>query len=111
MQDRKLRTMLILLAASACFSSAQIQSGSATVMEGIITVSPSRPGPTRENIPNSAPVAKATFTVATQSGVVTTFTTDDEGRFRVSLQPGRYTVSLQNRKSGIGRFGPWDVEV
>ena len=111
MPSRKGRIILALLTVSACVSSAQTQSESATGVEGVITISPSRPGPTRAGIPNSAPLAKTTFAVENESGLVAAFTTDDEGRFRVSLNPGHYTVSLKNRQSGIGHFGPWDVDV
>jgi hypothetical protein len=111
MQFRKGRIILALLTVSACFSSAQTQSESASGVEGVITVSPSRPGPTKAGIPNSAPVAKTTFAVENENGMVASFTTDDEGRFRVSLNPGHYKVSLKNRKIGIGHFGPWDVDV
>jgi hypothetical protein len=42
---------------------------------------------------------------------VTSFTTDDQGRFRVPLAPGHYTVSKEGKKRGIGRFGPFPVDV
>jgi hypothetical protein len=101
----------ILLVVSACFSSAQTPSESVTGIEGVITISPSRPGPARVGIPSSAPVAKTAFAVENKAGVVASLTTDEEGRFRVLLSPGHYTVSLKDRKGGIGRFGPWDVDV
>ena len=111
MHYQRLGMILALQAVSVCFSTAQTNSGSATGIEGVITISPSRPGPAREGMANSVPLAKMTFAVENKSNMVASFTTDDEGRFRVSLNPGHYTVSLKNRKSGIGRFGPWDVEV
>jgi hypothetical protein len=42
---------------------------------------------------------------------VTSFTTDRDGRFRVSLPPGSYTAELKDRKPGIGQFGPFAFEV
>jgi hypothetical protein len=27
------------------------------------------------------------------------------------LPPGRYTVSLKGKKTGVGRFGPFEVDV
>jgi len=38
-------------------------------------------------------------------------TTDDDGRFRVSLPPGHYRVSLKGKKAGVGKYGPFEVNV
>ena len=57
------------------------------------------------------PLANATFVVENKKGTATSFTTDDQGRFRISLAPGHYTVSLKDKKGGIGRYGPFDVDV
>jgi hypothetical protein len=91
------------------FSSAQTRSESGTGLEGVVTVSPIHPGPTREGIPNSGPLANCTFAVQNEKGTVTSFTTDDQGRFRIPLAPGHYTVSMKER--GIRRCGPFDVDV
>ena len=42
---------------------------------------------------------------------MTSFTTDDQGRFRLSLDPGHYTVSLKEKKARIGRYGPFAADV
>jgi hypothetical protein len=57
------------------------------------------------------PLANATFTVESERGIITSFTTDEEGHFRISLNPGHYTVSAKDKKSGIRRYGPFDVDV
>ena len=57
------------------------------------------------------PLPNATFGVENNNGEVASFTTDDQGRFRASLAPGHYKVSLKGRKSSIGRFGPFEVDV
>jgi hypothetical protein len=101
---------LLLIVMASCFSSAQTQSESPTGIEGVITIAPTHPGPVREGIPSSAPLANAAFTVANEKGTVTSFTTDAQGRFRISLAPSRYQVS-QNGKTGIRRCGPFEVEV
>lgn len=80
-------------------------------IEGVITVSPIQGGPTREGAPNSKPLPNTDFVVQNEKGVVTTFTTDDQGTFRVSLPAGHYAVSKKGEKAGIGRFGPFDVDV
>jgi hypothetical protein len=82
-----------------------------TGIEGVIMISPIHPGPIREGVPDSKPLPNAVFTVQSEKGEAATFTTDTNGKFRVSVPPGHYTVSLQGRKRGVGSFGPFDVEV
>ena len=100
---------LIVMAVSV--STGQTPAGGESGIEGVITVSPANPGPVRAGAPLSVPFANATFVVANNNGEVASFTTDDQGRFRSSLPPGHYKVSLKGRKSSIGRFGPFDVDV
>src|SRR6266446_5724255 len=103
-----MKLILVLIAMS--LSSGQIQSESATGLEGVITISPIQPGPTREGVPSSAPLANATFEVANEKGMLISFTTDAQGHFQISLVPGHYTIS-QRGKTGIRRCGPYDVDV
>ena len=93
-----------------CAAAGQTPSGVESGIEGTITISPAKPGPTRIDA-GSVPLANATFVVENNNAEVASFTTDDKGHFRVSLPPGHYKVSLKGRKSSIGRFGPFDVEV
>src|SRR5213592_1181723 len=88
MQFRKFRIILVLLVMSSCFSSGQTQSEPGTGIEGVITFGPTQGGPIRPGIPSSAPLANATFVVENEKGAVASFTTDGQGRFRVSLTPG-----------------------
>lgn len=62
-------------------------------------------------VPDSRPLANTEFVVENASGTVASFKTDDEGKFRISLAPGHYTVSLKSGKRAIGRYGPFDVDV
>jgi hypothetical protein len=108
----KFPIILVFLVMAACFSSGQTQSGSGTGIEGVITFSPTQPGPIRADAPSSKPLANATFIVENGKGAeVASFTTDEQGRFRVPLAPGRYTVSKEGKKGGIGHYGPWDIDV
>jgi len=100
---------LVFMAACAC--TGQTPPGGESGIEGTITISPARPGPVREGEAASIPLANATFVVENNQGEVASFTTDDKGHFRASLSPGHYKVSLQGRKSRIGRFGPFEVDV
>jgi hypothetical protein len=112
MRFRKFRIMLVLLVMSGCFCSGQTQSGSGTGIEGVITFSPTQGGPIRADTPSSKPLANATFVVENEKGAeVASFTTDDQGRFRVPLTPGHYAVSKEGKKHGIGYYGPFDVDV
>ena len=102
----------MFLVMSGCFSSGQTQSGSGTGIEGVITFGPTQGGPIREDTPSSKPLANATFVVENEKGAeVASFTTDDQGRFRVPLTPGHYTVSREGKKHAIGHYGPFDVDV
>jgi hypothetical protein len=96
---------------SAVFSSAQTPSEAETGIEGVITISPAQPGPVRADGPTSRPLANASFAVESEKGEVASFTTDTQGHFRTSLRPGHYKVSMKGRKSSIGRFGPFEVDV
>jgi hypothetical protein len=110
MQLPRLSIALAVLIMCANFLPGQTHSGSETGLEGVITIDPSRPGPVRADAPSS-PLANAAFIVESQKGEITSFTTDDQGRFRMPLGPGHYKVSLKGKTSGIGRFGPFEVDV
>jgi Carboxypeptidase regulatory-like domain len=103
--------ILGLVFMDACACTGQTPSGGESGIEGIITISPARPGPVRADEAASVPLADATFAVENNNGEVASFTTDQQGRFRMSLPPGHYKVSLKGRKSTIGRFGPFEVDV
>ena len=108
----KLLLCLALLVTYGSMSSGQIDPDRGTGIEGVITVSPTRPGPIRagSDIPNAAPLPNALFSVENEKGKVTSFTTDNQGRFRVSLKPGHYVVVLAGH-----RFprpcGPFEINV
>ncbi len=82
-----------------------------TGIEGVITVGPTHGGPVRPGMISSKPLANVTFVVGNDTGAVAEFTTDAQGRFTVSLGPGHYTVTKKDRQKGIGRYGPFDVDV
>lgn len=116
--DMKTNRLMISLfiALLSCSSSANAeptpQPDNAAGVEGVISVSPVHGGPVRRGVPNSRPLANTAFIVENEKGMVASFQTDEQGRFRISLAPGRYTVSLKDRKGGkIGRYGPFPVEV
>ena len=110
----QLRIFLIAIAVLIMcggFLSAQTQSGSETGIEGVIAISPIKAGPVRADAPSSRPLANTAFVAENQKGEVASFTTDGQGRFRIPLGPGHYKVSLKERTSSIGRYGPFEVDV
>ena len=103
-----IRSSFVLFAMAALTVFGQPQSGSPSGIEGVVTVGPIRPGPIRAGAetPNSIPFAQASFVVKNEKSSVTSFTTDDLGRFHVALLAGHYTVSLT-----VGRQNSFDVDV
>jgi hypothetical protein len=81
-----------------------------TGIEGSVSISPIHGGPSKVGEANSGPLRNTQFVVENAAGVVVSFQTDEEGRFRVPLPPGRYTVRRATVKR-IGRCGPFEVEV
>jgi len=88
-----------------------VSAGGETGIEGVITISPTQPGPIRADAPGSKPLANTAFVVENENGPVASFTTDEQGHFRTPLAPGHYKVSIKGRKSTIGHFGPFEVDV
>lgn len=86
---------------------------SGTGIEGSVVISPARPGPTRRGEPDSRPLPNVKFVVVKQgeTAPVASVTTDERGRFHVALPPGHYSLMKEGGKRGIGRFGPFEVEV
>ena len=111
MRSRNLLTAFGLIVMAVCVSTGQTPSPAESGIEGIITISPANPGPTRVDAAAATPLANATFAVEKNNGEVSSFITDEQGRFRVSLPPGHYKISLKGRKSSIGRFGPFEADV
>ena len=111
MRVRRFSIISGLIVMAVCVCAGQTPSEGQSGIEGIITITPANPGPIRAGTAASVPLANAMFVVENQSGEVASLTTDDNGRFRVALPPGHYKVSLKGRKSSIGRFGPFEVDV
>lgn len=105
--------ILMMLALSCCGARAETPSSSepGTGFEGQISLHNIQPGPTRQGVPDSKPLAGITFIVKKGDETVASFTTDDQGRFRISLPPGHYSISRKDWKSHVGHYGPFEVDV
>src|SRR5256885_9166013 len=106
------RVILVSVLMCSYFSVAQTQPSPTpqpgTGIEGIITVGPTHGGPTRVGVPDSKPLADRTFVVENEKRAGASFATDDQGRVRISLAPGHYTVSPKEKTPKIGRYCPVD---
>ena len=76
-------------------------------IEGVILVSPSHGGPIRKDRPSATPAGNVEFIVKKGDAQVSSFTTDNEGRFKISLEPGHYVVM---REDPGARVGHWRFE-
>jgi hypothetical protein len=107
--------LFALFALFACFAVADTQptpkAEPETGLEGVILVGPIHGGPTKQGVPDSRPLANTEFLVMKENSAVASFKTDDEGRFRISLPSGHYTISRKDWKASIGSYGPFEVDV
>jgi hypothetical protein len=109
---RSVVIVLPLFVACAYVAHGQPNKVADTGIQGTVMVSPIRPGPIKKGSEsaNAAPLPNAMFRVTSNDGVVTTFTSDAQGHFRVSLKPGHYSVLLAEN-----RFpkpcGPFEIDV
>ncbi len=90
------------------FAMAETTFADGSGIAGVISVSPSRPGPQRVDAPSKAPVAKTAFVVMKGEEKVASFITDAEGHFQVSLPPGHYLIRREDPGAAIGH---WRFEV
>lgn len=65
----------------------------------------------KQGVPDARPLAQTTFDVKQDNLTVASFTTDEQGRFKISLPPGHYRVSKKDWKSKVGFFGPFAVKI
>jgi len=108
MRFRFVSCLAVLIAFGVPMARTQTPTPGPSGIEGVIMVSPSRPGPIRKDTPSAAPAGSIQFFVKKEDARVASFTTDAEGRFRVSLPPGHYTIL---REDPGARIGHWRFEV
>lgn len=71
-------------------------------------MSPARPRPLRKGDAASVPLANMELSLKKRDARATSFTTDADGRFRVSLPAGDYIVLREDPGAGPGH---WRFEV
>ena len=114
-KQQSLELFLTLIALFCCVARAETQPTPppepGTGLEGSISLHNISGGPVRQGVPDSKPLANTAFVVKKGDLTIASFTTDDQGRFRISLPSGHYSVSKKDWKSRVGFFGPFEVEI
>ena len=114
-KQQSLELFLTLIALFCCVARAETQPTPppepGTGLEGSISLHNISGGPVRQGVPDSKPLANTTFVVKKEDLTIASFTTDDQGRFRISLPPGHYSISKKDWTSRVGFFGPFEVEI
>ena len=103
--------LLLLMSSALVLAQSSPALTAASGVDGQISVSPVSGGPTRQGMPDAKPLPDVEFVVKQGDRVVTSFRTDSEGRFRISLGPGHYSIVRKEGNSAIGSFGPFEVDV
>jgi len=99
--------MLLMMDFCVFLPQPQTPSGTETGIEGVITISPTQPGPVRADAPASEPLANTAFVVEKENAAVHQFTTDDHGRFRIQLPPGHYKFPSRGGKQPLATWPPF----
>ncbi len=90
-----LATALVLLGFTACGSSDLLGPDAEQGIEGIALLGPICPVQSQDDPCPDQP-HEAWVTVRNAGGTVTRFRTGEDGRFRIGLRPGRYTLDPQS---------------
>ncbi len=80
-------------------------------VQGLILIGPVTGGPTRQGTPDAKALPETEFVVKQGDRVVTSFRTDKDGHFKVSLGPGHFSVMRKEGAGAVGFYGPFEVEV
>jgi len=106
-----IRTLIAVFSCFVVLPETQSTPEPETGLEGVISVSPVHGGPLRLGVPDSRPLATTAFVVKKGNDTITYFTTDDQGKFRISLAAGHYTISRKDWEGRVGSYGPFEVDV
>lgn len=109
---RRMRAIsILLLFLVACAGRGPSSSGDSGI-RGTVLLGPTCPVETLESPCPDRPLADVEIRVLRESDVVATVRSDDEGRFAVALDPGRYEVQAVVEEGGPGMSAkPVDVVV
>lgn len=86
-------------------------SASGSGVEGVMTISPTHGGPIRQGEVDTKPLPNVAFVVQSDSKKVASFVTDAQGKFHVSLPPGKYQLLAEDQRHKFGNWGPFPFEV
>ena len=105
----KTLAFLIISVSFAVMSAHAADTG--TGIEGTISIGPTHGGAIHQDEPLTNPMPNKDFVAENdQHAPVASFKTDEKGRFRLSLAPGKYSISMKE-KVRFPRCGPFTVEV
>ncbi len=112
LSQSRIATVAVLLSCFALAAADSLaESPMTTGVEGEIRIGPARGGPAQLGVPNTKALPKTAFVVKQDEKIVASFETDSEGRFQVSLPPGKYLISKKDWEGRFGWYGPFEVEV
>jgi hypothetical protein len=101
----------LLFAFAPAAPNSPAQQNMSTGLEGEIRIGPTHGGPARQGVDDLKPLAKTVFVVRQQEKIVASFETDDHGRFKLALAPGKYLVSKKDWNGIGGSYGPFEVDI
>ncbi|MEY2584317.1 MAG: hypothetical protein QOD80_343 [Verrucomicrobiota bacterium] len=101
----------LLMTTQFAFAKTATEMNADAGIEGVIMAGPTRGGPSRPGMSDTRPLAKTAFVVNKDDREVASFTTDDHGKFHVSLAPGHYVVATRERIGKLGNYGPFEVDL
>jgi len=101
----------LLFASALAAPNSVAQHDMITGLEGQIRIGPTHGGPARQGVDDFKPLTNTVFVVKQQEKIVASFETDDNGRFRLALDPGKYIVSKKNWNGRGGSYGPFEVDI
>ncbi len=107
----KIRTLAFLIILSSLSPMSAHAADTGTGIEGVVSISPTHGGAIRQDEPLTKPLPNLDFVAQNQQhAAVGSFKTDEQGRFRLSLAPGHYTISMKEKRR-FPSCGPYEVDV
>jgi hypothetical protein len=101
----KLATRMVVLAVLVTTGCSGGHERSKSIVYGTLQLESCGPGPCIRGEERSTPLPGVRLVFSRDEDVVAMTTTDGQGRYRVSLEPGKYSVAAENR-GGFNNLRP-----